>query len=140
MSANCDYVDIPPWPPGFERSAAQRHALRPGDSKPWRCGFSSSTARFERFLPFKWRKRRAHNLYHSFAGYRRDLEDRHKDMTLIHNLDGLPAFHLLVRWLRLRQLMRWLLRIRPVNRALPGSGVRYRCRDLETLGSAHRIS
>lgn len=60
-------------------------------------------------------------------------------MTLIQYLDGLPAFHLLVRWLRLRQLLRFLLKICPIYRTLPGSGVRYRCRDLETLGSAHRI-
>lgn len=60
-------------------------------------------------------------------------------MTLIQYLDGLPAFHLLVRWLRLRQLIRLALKIRPIHRTLAGSGVRYRCRDLETLGSAHRI-
>ncbi|MEP7015312.1 MAG: FkbM family methyltransferase [Verrucomicrobiota bacterium] len=60
-------------------------------------------------------------------------------MTLIQYLDGVPAFHLLVRWLRLRQFVHLLLKIHPLNRTLPGSGVRYRCRDLETVGSAHRI-
>ena len=60
-------------------------------------------------------------------------------MTLIQYLDGVPAFHWLVRWLGLRQLTHFFLKLHPVERALPGSGVRYRCRDLETLGSAHRM-
>jgi FkbM family methyltransferase len=60
-------------------------------------------------------------------------------MTLIQYLNDLPAFHFFVRWLRLRQIVRLFLKSYPLNRTLPGSGVRYRCGDLETLGSAHRM-
>ena len=54
-------------------------------------------------------------------------------MTLAQYLDGLPGFHRLVRWLRVRQFVGFLLRVCPITRTLPGSGVRYRCRFLETF-------
>ena len=60
-------------------------------------------------------------------------------MTWVQYLDDSAWFHRVVRWLRLRQLVHFLLNVFPLNRTLPGSGVHYRIRDLETLGSAHRI-
>jgi FkbM family methyltransferase len=53
--------------------------------------------------------------------------------SFLHFLDTLPAFHVVVRALRLRQLAGWLLRLAPRERTLPGSGARYRCRYLETI-------
>jgi FkbM family methyltransferase len=60
-------------------------------------------------------------------------------MTLIQYLNDLPAFHFFVRWLGLRKIVRLFLKAFPRSRTLPGSGVQYRCGDLETLGSAHRM-
>jgi len=54
-------------------------------------------------------------------------------MTFVQRLDQLPGFHLLVRWLKVRQMAALLLRGFPITRTLPGSGVRYRCRYLETF-------
>jgi FkbM family methyltransferase len=53
--------------------------------------------------------------------------------SFLHFLDTLPAFHIVVRALRLRQLAGWLLRLAPRVRTLPKSGARYRCRYLETI-------
>ena len=53
--------------------------------------------------------------------------------TFLQFLDTLPAFHHLVRWLRLRQMAALVLKTFPRVRSLPGSGARYRCRYLETL-------
>ncbi|MEP7015319.1 MAG: FkbM family methyltransferase [Verrucomicrobiota bacterium] len=60
-------------------------------------------------------------------------------MSLFEYLDRLPVVHLVVRWLRVRQLVGFLLNVFSLNRTLPGSGVQYRCRDLETLLMAHRV-
>ena len=53
--------------------------------------------------------------------------------TFLQYLDTLPAFHHVVRFLRLRQFAGWFLKCFPRVRSLPGSGARYRCRYLETL-------
>ena len=54
-------------------------------------------------------------------------------MTLAQRLDRVPGFHHLVRFLRVRQLVGWWLRHFPSEKSLPGSGVRYRRRYLETF-------
>jgi FkbM family methyltransferase len=51
----------------------------------------------------------------------------------VQRLDQLPGFHLLVRWLKVRQLAACFLRGFPITKTLPGSGVRYRHRYLETF-------
>jgi len=53
--------------------------------------------------------------------------------SFLHFLDSLPAFHLLVRTLRLRQIAGALLRLKPKVGSLPKTGARYRCRYLETI-------
>lgn len=53
--------------------------------------------------------------------------------SFLHFLDSMPAFHIVVRTLRLRQLAGLLLRMAPRVRTLPKSGARYRCRYLETI-------
>jgi FkbM family methyltransferase len=53
--------------------------------------------------------------------------------SFLHFLDSLPAFHLLVRTLRLRQIAGALLRMKPKVGSLPKTGARYRCRYLETI-------
>jgi len=53
--------------------------------------------------------------------------------SFLHFLDSLPAFHVLVRALRLRQLAGVVLRFKPRVKALPKTGARYRCRYLETI-------
>lgn len=60
-------------------------------------------------------------------------------MSVLHKLDQVPAFHHVVRLLRLRQLAGWLLRTLPRTRALPASGARYRCRYLESVLLADEI-
>ncbi|HEY2330210.1 MAG TPA: FkbM family methyltransferase [Verrucomicrobiae bacterium] len=59
--------------------------------------------------------------------------------SLLQSLDAQPLFHVLVRWLRLRQLAGWWLRVSPRVRRLPGSGACYRCRYLETILLADEI-
>ena len=59
--------------------------------------------------------------------------------SLLQYLDTLPAFHRVVRWLRLRQLAGWWLRVSPRVRRLPANGATYRCRYLETLLLADEI-
>ena len=54
-------------------------------------------------------------------------------MNPLQSLDRIPAFHHVVRWLRLRPLAAWFLGKFPRQRTLPGSGARYRVRHLETL-------
>jgi FkbM family methyltransferase len=53
--------------------------------------------------------------------------------SFLHFLDSLPAFHIVVRTLRLRQMAGMLLRAAPRVKALPKSGAKYRCRYLETI-------
>ena len=53
--------------------------------------------------------------------------------SLLHKLDHFPAFHHLVRVLRVRQMAGFFLRHIPYVRSLPKTGARYRCRYLETL-------
>ncbi len=60
-------------------------------------------------------------------------------MSFLQYLDSLPAFHHVVRWLRLRQLAGFVLRHFPRVRSLPNTGARYRCRYLETLLLADEI-
>ena len=59
-------------------------------------------------------------------------------MSLLQKLDHFPAFHHVVRWLRLRQLAGFCLRQFPRQGKLP-SGARYRCRYLESLLLADEI-
>lgn len=54
-------------------------------------------------------------------------------MTFAQRLDGIPGFHHLIRWLRVRQVVGFFLKIVPLVKTLPGSGVRYRRRYLETF-------
>jgi len=54
-------------------------------------------------------------------------------MKPLQFLDSLPLFHHVVRWLRLRNLAAWWLGKFPLQRAMPGSGARYRVRYLETM-------
>ncbi len=54
-------------------------------------------------------------------------------MNPLQFLDKIPAFHHVVRWLRLRLLAAWLLGRFPRQRTLPESGARYRIRYLETM-------
>src|SRR5881628_1939912 len=63
----------------------------------------------------------------------------HPPRTIIQLLDRLPAFHLLVRWLGLRRILRLGLARLPLVRSLPRSGVRYRLRHLETFFVADEI-
>ncbi len=53
--------------------------------------------------------------------------------SFLHFLDSLPAFHLMVRTLRLRQMAGALFKFRPKVGTLPKTGARYRCRYLETI-------
>ena len=53
--------------------------------------------------------------------------------SFLHSLDSLPAFHVAVRVLRLRQLAGMMLKLKPKLGKLPKSGARYRCRYLETI-------
>lgn len=59
--------------------------------------------------------------------------------SFLQYLDTMPAFHVAVRFLRLRQLAGWWLRLSPRVRRLPGSGACYRCRYLETILLADEI-
>ncbi len=54
-------------------------------------------------------------------------------MTLAQRLDGIPGFHHLIRLLRVRQVVGFFLKLFPLVKTLPGSGVRYRRRYLETF-------
>jgi len=54
-------------------------------------------------------------------------------MTLAQRLDRVPGFHHLVRLLRVRQVIGFFLKRFPSVKTLPGSGVRYRRRYLETF-------
>ncbi|MBI4606848.1 MAG: FkbM family methyltransferase [Planctomycetes bacterium] len=54
-------------------------------------------------------------------------------MTLPQRLDSFSGFHWLVRSLGLRPLVGLALGLCPLERTLPGSGVRYRCRSLESF-------
>ncbi len=60
-------------------------------------------------------------------------------MTFLQQLDKLPAFHHLVRWLGLRNAAGFILRLAPRRHVLPHSGARYRCRYLETILLADEI-
>src|ERR1043165_9354863 len=53
--------------------------------------------------------------------------------SFLQFLDTLPAFHIVVRALRVRQMAGMLLRAFPRVRSLPKSGAKYRCRYLETI-------
>lgn len=53
--------------------------------------------------------------------------------SFLHFLDSIPAFHVLVRVLRLRQLAGVILRLKPKVVTLPKTGARFRCRYLETI-------
>jgi FkbM family methyltransferase len=54
-------------------------------------------------------------------------------MTLAQRLDGIPGFHHLIRLLRVRQVVGFFLKLVPLVKTLPGSGVKYRRRYLETF-------
>ena len=63
VSAACGYVDMPPFPPGLTRSAAQRERAVSGKLEAvamWSLGYY---ARLEMFLPSRWRSRHAHIVY-----------------------------------------------------------------------------
>jgi FkbM family methyltransferase len=60
-------------------------------------------------------------------------------MGLLQRLDQSPVFHVLLRGLRLKELAGLVLRRCPLTKTLPGSGVRYRCRYLETFIGADEI-
>lgn len=60
-------------------------------------------------------------------------------MSLLQSLDRQPAFHYCVKLLRVRQLAGFVLRKFPRVHTRPGSGVRYRCRYMETVLLADEI-
>lgn len=60
-------------------------------------------------------------------------------MSFLQKLDHVPAFHHVVRWLRLRQLVAATLHRFPRVRRLPGSQAVYRLRHLETILLADEI-
>lgn len=67
VSASCGYVDMPPFPPGLTRSAAQRERAASGKLEGfamWALGCSAHT---ERFFPSRWRQLHSHMLY-AFIG------------------------------------------------------------------------
>jgi FkbM family methyltransferase len=60
-------------------------------------------------------------------------------MSFLQLLDRTPAFHHLVRLLRVREMTAWYLRLLPRERILPKTGARYRCRYLESILLADEI-
>ena len=56
----CDYIDMPPWPPGMTQSNAQRERASHGLFSTVAMVILEQYARFEQFFPRRWRKRRAH--------------------------------------------------------------------------------
>jgi hypothetical protein len=67
-SATCGYVDMPPFPPGLKRSAAQRARAARGKLEAhamWALGYY---ARLERFFPSRWRSLHSHIVY-AFVGW-----------------------------------------------------------------------
>jgi hypothetical protein len=62
-SATCGYVDMPPFPPGLTRSAAQRERAATGELEAlamWALGYY---ARLERFFPSCWQRLHSHIVY-----------------------------------------------------------------------------
>lgn len=60
---DCDYVDMPPWPPGMTQSDAQRNRMARGRFDALAMSILEQYARLERFFPRQWRKRQSHILY-----------------------------------------------------------------------------
>ena len=62
-AATCGYVDMPPFPPGLTRSAAQRERAMSGKIETlamWALGYY---ARVETFFPSRWRRLHSHIAY-----------------------------------------------------------------------------
>ena len=62
-SATCGYLDMPPFPPGLIRSAAQRERARSGKLEGlamWALGYH---ARLETYFPSRWRRLHSHIAY-----------------------------------------------------------------------------
>ena len=62
-SAAFGYVDLPPFPPGLTRSAAQRERAVSGKLEALAMWSLGNYARLEMFLPSRWRSRHAHIVY-----------------------------------------------------------------------------
>ncbi|MEP7015313.1 MAG: hypothetical protein ABI925_07725 [Verrucomicrobiota bacterium] len=60
---SCDYVDMPPWRAGLERSPAQRKRATSGRPEAFAMRILEQHARLEKFFPLPWRKRRSHIVY-----------------------------------------------------------------------------
>jgi hypothetical protein len=62
-SATCGYVDMPPFPPGLTRSAAQRERAAEGKIEALVMWALGHYARLERFFPLGWRRLHSHIAY-----------------------------------------------------------------------------
>ena len=63
MSATCGYVDMPPFPPGLTRSAAQRERAASGQLEELAMWALSQYARAETCFPSRWRRLHSHMAY-----------------------------------------------------------------------------
>jgi hypothetical protein len=63
VSAKTGYVDMPPFPPGLTRSAAQRSRAASGRLEGLAMWMLSHYARRESWFPSEWRRRQSHIAY-----------------------------------------------------------------------------
>lgn len=67
------------------------------------------------------------------------METARKEGSVLSWLAGRPAVHHALRVLRLQSIARASLSLRPITRSLPGAGLEYRIRHLESLLLADEI-
>lgn len=63
MLESCDYIDMPPWPPGLVQSQAQRDQMAARRMDSLAMLALEQYARLEKLFPAPWRKRHAHIIY-----------------------------------------------------------------------------
>jgi hypothetical protein len=63
MSATCGYLDMPPFPPGLTRSAAQRERAASGQLEALAMWALGQYARAETYFPTRWRRFHSHMAY-----------------------------------------------------------------------------
>jgi hypothetical protein len=63
MSATCGYVDMPPFPPGLARSAAQRERAASGQLEALAMWVLGQYAHAETCFPCRWRRLHSHLVY-----------------------------------------------------------------------------
>jgi hypothetical protein len=63
VSATCGYVDMPPFPPGLTRSAAQRERAANGKLEGLATWALGHYARLETYFPLRWRRLHSHIAY-----------------------------------------------------------------------------